>query len=64
MLLCNLIENNLKYYLNLFQISYENYLCLEELISHNQQIKEDFPNCSTHQIAILFIAANNISRRL
>lgn len=57
MLLCNLIENNLKYYLNLFQISYENYLCLEELISHNQQIKEDFPNCSTHQIAILFIAA-------
>jgi putative frv operon regulatory protein len=57
MLLCNLIENNLKYYLNLFQIPYENYLCLEELISHNQQIKEDFPNCSTHQIAILFIAA-------
>lgn len=57
MLLCNLIENNIKYYLNLFHIPYENYVSLEELISNNNELKEDFPNCSTHQIAILFIAA-------
>lgn len=57
MLLCNLIENNIKYYLNLFHIPYENYLSLEDFISNNIQIKEDFPNCSTHQIAIIFIAA-------
>lgn len=56
-LLSNIIENNIKRYMDKLEISLEVYEKLQMTIEHNEDIKDYFPNVNTAQINKILVAA-------
>ena len=56
-LLSNLIMSNLKNYLTLANLSYDDYYQLEAIVKNNSELVSNFPNVSDQEILVLLIAA-------
>ena len=62
-ILSNLVQRNIKKYLEIAQLSMDDYYQMESLLQDNEELKDNFPNVSNSEILSLFVASkllNNV----
>lgn len=56
-ILSNLVQRNIKKYLEIAQLSMDDYYQMESLLQDNEELKDNFPNISNPEILSLIIAS-------